>query len=125
MFDSLIQFVREQYRSNAFVPLHAPVFAGRERDMEAYTRSHRTVDTVNGTAALHVALKLAGVQPGERVITQPLTFAATCNAIAYCRAEPVFVDVDRHTLRLSPKEMNDWHGGPCTGGRRWPLPHQV
>jgi aminotransferase in exopolysaccharide biosynthesis len=132
MFDALIKFVRDQYRSNAFIPLHAPVFAGREReyvadtiestyvssvgeyvdrferDMEAYTDSQRAVATVNGTAALHVSLQLAGVQPGELVITQPLTFVATCNAIAFCRVEPLFIDVDRHTLGLSPKAMNDW-----------------
>lgn len=132
MFDSLIQFVREQYRSNDYIPLHAPIFAGRERDyvidtidstfvssvgayvdrfesdMVAYTGSPRAVATVNGTAALHIALKLAGVQPGELVITQPLTFVATCNAIAYCNAEPLFIDVDRHTLGLSPMAMETW-----------------
>ncbi len=132
MFDSLIRFVREQYRSNAFIPLHAPVFSGRERkyvldtiestfvssvgayvdrferDMVAYTGSPRAVASVNGTAALHIALKLAGVNPGELVITQPVTFVATCNAIAYCDAEPVFVDVDRHTLGLSPTALAIW-----------------
>ena len=132
MFDSLIQFVREQYRSSAFIPLHAPVFSGHERDyvtdtiestfvssvgayvdrfehnMVAYTGSKRAVATVNGTAALHIALKLTGVQPGELVITQPLTFVATCNAIAYCNAEPLFIDVDRHTMGLSPRAMEAW-----------------
>ena len=132
MFDSLIRFVREQYRSNDFIPLHAPIFAGRERDyvtdtinstfvssvgayvdrfegdMVAYTGSPRAVATVNGTAALHIALKLAGVQPGELVITQSLTFVATCNAIAYCNAEPLFIDVDRHTMGLSPRAMEVW-----------------
>lgn len=132
MFESLISFVREQYRSHDFIPLHAPVFSGRERDyvietiestfvssvgtfvdrfeheMAAYTVSPRAVGTVNGTAALHIALKLAGVTPGDLVITQPLTFVATCNAIAYCCAEPVFVDVDRHTLGLSPIALEAW-----------------
>lgn len=132
MFDALIRFVREQYRTNDFIPLHAPVFPGREReyvvetiettfvssvgefvdrferDMAAYTKSPRAVATVNGTAALHVALRLVGVQPGELVITQPLTFVATCNAIAYCMAEPLFIDVDRHTLGLSPKALEAW-----------------
>lgn len=132
MFDSLIQFVREQYRSSEFIPLHAPIFAGRERDyvtdtidstfvssvgayvdrfesdMVAYTGSPRTVATVNGTAALHIALKLAGLRPGELVITQSLTFVATCNAIAYCNAEPLFIDVDRNTMGLSPKAMETW-----------------
>lgn len=132
MFEALIKFVREHYRSLDFIPLHAPIFSGRERqyvvdtidstfvssvgtyvdrferDMVAYTASPRAVATMNGTAALHIALKLAGVQQGDLVITQPLTFVATCNAIAYCGAEPVFTDVDRHTLGLSPRAMDEW-----------------
>ncbi|MEX3772192.1 LegC family aminotransferase [Pseudomonas sp. MYb118] len=132
MFDSLIQFVRAQYRTNDFIPLHAPVFLGQERDyvvetiestfvssvgafvdrferdMAAYTGSPRAVATVNGTAALHVALMLAGVKTGDLVVTQALTFVATCNAIAYCGAEPVFVDVDRHTLGMSPGALETW-----------------
>jgi aminotransferase in exopolysaccharide biosynthesis len=79
-----------------------------ERDMQAYTGSARAVATVNGTAALHVALLLAGVKPGELVITQSLTFVATCNAITYCGALPVFVDVDRETLGLSPAALEAW-----------------
>jgi aminotransferase in exopolysaccharide biosynthesis len=98
------------------------VFVDRfERDMATYTASPRAVAMVNGTAALHVALRLAGVGQGDLVITQPLTFVATCNAIAYCGAEPVFVDVDRHTLGLSPAALADWldehavldHDGVC------------
>ena len=132
MFSALVHFVREQYRSNDFIPLHAPVFHGNERqyvvdtiestfvssvgayvdrferDMVAYTGSPKAVATMNGTAALHIALKLAGVLRGDLVITQPLTFVATCNAIAYCGAEPVFIDVDRHTLGLSPRAMDEW-----------------
>lgn len=132
MFNALVQFIREQYRSDDFIPLHAPVFAGHERDyvvetiestfvssvgafvdrferdMAAYTGSPRAVATVNGTAALHIALKLAGVLPGELVVTQPLTFVATCNAIAYSSAEPLFIDVDRHTLGLSPTALDAW-----------------
>lgn len=132
MFDSLISFVREQYRTNEFIPLHAPSFKGSERDyvvetiestfvssvgafvdrferdMSTYTGSPRAIATVNGTAALHAALLLAGVQAGELVVTQPLTFVATCNAIAYCGAEPVFIDVDRHTLGLSPIALDKW-----------------
>lgn len=132
MIESLISFVREQYRSEGFIPLHAPVFVGREREyvvdtiestfvssvgayvdrfeneISNYTASPRAIATVNGTAALHVALVLAGVESGDLVITQPLTFVATCNAIAYCHAEPVFVDVDRHTLGLSPVAMEVW-----------------
>jgi aminotransferase in exopolysaccharide biosynthesis len=132
MFKALIDFVREQYRSNDFIPLHAPVFSGNEsqyvadtinsrfvssigayvdrfeRDMAVYTGSPRAVATVNGTAALHIALRLAGVKPGDLVITQPLTFVATCNAVAYCSSEPIFIDVDRETLGLSPRALDEW-----------------
>ncbi|WP_287497377.1 LegC family aminotransferase [Pandoraea sp. CB10b_02] len=132
MFDALIRFIREQYRTDEFIPLHAPVFAGREReyvmetidstfvssvgafvdkferDMAAYTGSPRAVAVVNGTAALHVGLQLAGVKPGDLVITQSLTFIATCNAISFCGAQPVFIDVDRHTLGLSPVALDNW-----------------
>ncbi|QTN24272.1 LegC family aminotransferase [Rhizobacter sp. AJA081-3] len=132
MFDALIRFIRDEYRTDAPIPLHAPQFPGREReylletiestfvssvgafvdrfehDMAAYTGAPRAVATVNGTAALHVALMLAGVRAGDLVVTQPLTFVATCNAIAYCGAEPVFVDVDRHTMGLSPAALQTW-----------------
>lgn len=132
MFDSLISFIQEQYRTRDFIPLHAPVFRGRERELVAdtidstfvssvgayvdrfeagvatFTSSPRAVAVVNGTAALHIALKLVDVSPGDLVVTQPLTFVATCNAIAYCGAEPLFVDVDRHTLGLSPVSLEAW-----------------
>lgn len=132
MFDFLIRFIRDQYRTDEFIPLHAPVFRGRERelvldtiestfvssvgayvdrfekDMAAFTTSPRAVAVMNGTAALHIALKLVDVAPGDLVVTQSLTFVATCNAIAYCGAEPLFVDVDRHTLGLSPTALDSW-----------------
>ena len=132
MSDQLIRFVRDHFRTNEFIPLHTPVFRGREQeyvvdtiestfvssvgayvdrfeqDMASYTGSPKAVATVNGTAALHIALKLAGVEAWDLVITQPLTFVATCNAIAYCNAEPVFIDVDRDTLGLSATAMGAW-----------------
>ena len=132
MFNSLINFIQEQYCTEGPIALHEPVFNGREheyvnetidstfvssvgsfvnrfeREMETYTCSPKAVVAVNGTAALHTSLILAGVCPGELVITQPLTFVATCNAIAYCMAEPLFIDVDRLTLSLSPIAVDDW-----------------
>jgi len=132
LLQPLIDFVRDHYRTGEFIPLHAPVFRGNEKsyvletidstfvssvgafvdrlehDMAAYTGSPRAVATVNGTAALHVALRLVGVQHGDYVITQPLTFVATCNAIVYSGATPIFVDVDRHTLGLSPSALENW-----------------
>lgn len=132
MYQQLIEFVRDHYKTTAFIPLHAPIFNGQERnyvletidstfvssvgafvdrfeqEVASYTSSPKAVATVNGSAALHIALKLAGVENGDLVITQPLTFVATCNAITYCGAEPVFVDVDRHTLGLCPQAMQAW-----------------
>jgi aminotransferase in exopolysaccharide biosynthesis len=130
--DQLTRFIRDYFETNQFIPLHAPLFAGREKEyvadtiestfvssvgayvdrfeqgMASYTGSPKAVATVNGTAALHIAMKLAGVGAGDLVITQPLTFVATCNAIAYCNAEPVFIDVDMDTLGLSAEALEAW-----------------
>jgi aminotransferase in exopolysaccharide biosynthesis len=132
MYNAVADFVQELYGTRDAIPLHAPVFKGNERryvgdaidstfvssvgayvdrfetEIAKYTGARRAVATVNGTAALHVALRLAGVEHGDLVITQPLTFVATCNAIAYCGAEPVFVDVDLDTMGLSPTAMERW-----------------
>ena len=76
--------------------------------MAEYTGAKYAVAAVNGTAALHIALLLAGVKQDEEVITQPLTFIATANAISYTGAKPVFVDVDRDTMGLSPQALRKW-----------------
>lgn len=126
----LVEFVRDQYQTQEFIPLHAPTFAGNEkayvmetidstfvssvgkfvdefeRKMEAFTGSARAVATVNGTAALHAALYMAGVERGDLVITQALTFVATCNALYHMGAEPIFVDVSPVSLGLCPKAVN-------------------
>ncbi|HEX7690363.1 MAG TPA: LegC family aminotransferase [Burkholderiaceae bacterium] len=132
MFERLVDFIREQYGTREFIPLHAPVFRGREREFvldtiestfvssvgayvdrferetAAFCGSPRAVAVMNGTAALHIALLLAGVERDDLVVTQPLTFVATCNAIAYCGAQPLFIDVDRRTLGLSPAALDAW-----------------
>ena len=132
MYDRLISFVREQFATNDFIPLHAPVFRGRERelvldtinstfvssvgayvdrferDTALFCGSPRAVAVVNGTAALHIALVLAGVKRDDLVVTQSLTFVATCNAITYCGAQPIFIDVDRCTMGLSPSALDAW-----------------
>lgn len=79
-----------------------------ELEIANYTAVKKAVSVVNGTNALHLALKLVGVQQGDQVITQPLTFIATANAISYCGAEPIFLDVDLDTLGLSPKAVKVW-----------------
>jgi perosamine synthetase len=122
---SFIEQVRRIY-GDAFIPLHRPVFEGNERQylidcidsnfvssvgvkvtefeekVAEFTGSKYAVATVNGTAALHVAIELAGVKPGDEVISQALTFIATCNAISYAGATPIFIDVDLDTMGLSP-----------------------
>lgn len=127
--DAFVGHVRRVYASDGFIPLHAPRFDGRERDYVLSAIDSTFVSSVGefvdrfeaafaervgaayaiatstGTAALHTALRLAGVERGEEVVTQPLTFVATCNAIAYLGAEPVFIDVDRDTLGLSPAAL--------------------
>ncbi|EIO3978727.1 TPA: LegC family aminotransferase [Vibrio vulnificus] len=126
----LVEFVRDQYQTQEFIPLHAPTFAGNEkayvmetiestfvssvgkfvdefeRKMEAFTGTPKAVATVNGTAALHAALYMAGVERGDLVITQALTFVATCNALYHMGAEPIFVDVSPVSLGLCPKAMS-------------------
>jgi len=129
MFEKTIKFIQEAYNTTEFLPLHEPVFFGNEKQYlnecidstfvssvgkfvdrfeqmgAEYTGAKYAVATVNGTAALHIALKLVGTDENSEVITQPLTFIATCNAIFYCNAKPVFVDVDRDTMGLSPESL--------------------
>jgi perosamine synthetase len=132
-YQHIINFIRQLYNEpEAFIPLHAPVFAGNEKKyleecidttfvssvgkfvdqfeekMAQYTGATKAVACVNGTNALHLALKLVGVEPNTEVITQPLTFIATANAISYCGAKPVFLDVDMDTMGLSPKSLKQW-----------------
>ena len=66
----------------------------------------KAVACVNGTSALHLALLLVGAERDTEVITQPLTFIATANAISYTRAKPLFIDVDKDTLGLSPEKLD-------------------
>lgn len=130
----LVEFVRDHYATKEFIPLHAPVFRGAEqtyvaetisstfvssvgeyvncfeRDVARFTGSEAAIATVNGTAALHICLKLAGVGNDDLVLTQALTFVATCNAISYCNASPVFIDVDRSSLGMCPDALAAWLG---------------
>ncbi|MDG0817355.1 LegC family aminotransferase [Bdellovibrio svalbardensis] len=132
MFDDVRAFIRNLYPEKDFIALHEPYFAGNEKKyvldcidstyvssvgkyvdrfeqmMADFTGAKYAIATMNGTAALHVALMLVGVGREDEVITQPLTFVATCNAIAYVGAKPVFVDVDRDTLGMSAQSLKDF-----------------
>lgn len=132
MYKEVIKFIKSLYPDKNPVPLHEPVFLGNEKkyiddcidssyvsyigkyvtkfeEITAnYTGSKHAVAIVNGTAALQIALQVAGVKPGDEVITQPLTFVATANAISHCGARPVFIDVDRDTMGMSPDKLENW-----------------
>lgn len=125
-----IDFIRDTFgQPQGFIPLHAPYFGGNERQyvldtidstfvssVGAYvtrfeemmcqiTGAKHAIATVNGTTALHLALVVAGVKRDELVITQPLTFVATANAIKHAGGDPAFVDVDLDTMGMSPKSL--------------------
>ena len=126
MNKKLISFIQDTYQTNEFIPLHAPHFGGNEKvyvnntldstfvssvgqyvdqfeqHIEQYTGSAKAIATVNGSAALHTALYMAGVKAGDLVLTQALTFVATCNALFHMDAEPVFIDVSTTSLGLCP-----------------------
>ncbi len=129
MFNEVVEFIRKQFRTNSFIPLHAPVFEGNEKKylletiestfvssvgkfvdqfeeiIKEYTGAKYAIPTVNGTAALHMSLILAGVKENDLVLTQSLSFIATCNAISYLKAQPVFIDVDKRTLGMSAEAL--------------------
>jgi Predicted pyridoxal phosphate-dependent enzyme apparently involved in regulation of cell wall biogenesis len=138
MFADLIHNLRTaQEYTQGQVVLHAPVFKGREREyvldaidstfvssvgeyvtrfermLEEYTGAARAVVCVNGTVALELALRLAGLKAGEHVITQSISFVATANAIRHAGGDPVFVDIDAHTLGLSPDALRSFLESKC------------
>lgn len=79
-----------------------------EADLTHYTGAKHAVAVVNGTAALHIALKLAGVQAGDEVLVPTLTFVATANAITYCNAMPHFVDSEEITLGVDAAKLREY-----------------
>ena len=129
MFNNIIEFIQDSYSTKDFIPLHEPRFVGNEKkylnecidstfvssvgkyvgeleeNIASYTGAKYAIATSNGTSALHISLLLANVCQGDEVITQPLTFIATCNAISYCGAQPIFIDVDKDTMGLSPSSL--------------------
>lgn len=131
-YKSTIDFIKSVYGNKEFTPLAVPVFAGNEKeylnecidttfvssvgkfvdrfeeDMAKYTGAKKAVVCVSGTNALHMSLMLAGVERDDEVLTQALTFIATCNALSYIGAHPVFLDVDKTTMGLSPDAMKEW-----------------
>lgn len=131
-FKQICDYIHQLYRTEDFVPLSVPVFYGNEKKyleecidstfvssvgpfvdlfekrIAEYTQSRKAVVCVNGTNALHLALLLVDTHQEDEVLVQPLTFIATCNAISYIGAHPVFIDVDKDTLGLSPFALRTW-----------------
>ena len=132
MFKDVIDFIQDTYKTKEFISLHEPKFIGNEKKylnecidstyvssvgkfvdefeekIASYTGAKYAIATSNGTSALHISLLLADIDQNSEVITQPITFVATCNAISYCGAQPVFVDVDRDTMGLSPSALKSF-----------------
>jgi len=128
----IVEFIQRLYPGQHPVPLHAPVFQGNEKKyledcidstfvsyvgeyvirfeemIKKYTGAKYAVATVNGTSALHVALLLLGVLPGDEVITQALSFIGTVNSISYSGAKPVFIDSEVSTLGMSPESLDEF-----------------
>lgn len=133
----IVDFIKSIFKTDEFIPLHEPKFIGNEKkylnecidstfvssvgkfvdkfekDFASYVGSKYAIATVNGTAALHISLLLAGVKDDDEVITQPLTFIATCNAISYCKAKPIFIDVDIDTMGMSPTSLKEFLEKNC------------
>jgi aminotransferase in exopolysaccharide biosynthesis len=130
MYKEFVSYIREIYKTpTGFLPLHEPRFIGNEEKyvldaikstfvssvgeyvnrfeemMCQITGAKHVVAMVNGTNALHLGLELIGVKQGDEVLTQPLTFVSTANAISYCKATPHFIDVDKDTMGLSPMKL--------------------
>lgn len=132
MHQRLIDFVKDIYQTDEFIPLHQPTFrdvekqylnevidstfvssVGRyvdefETQLTDFTKTSKTVAVVNGTAALHTCLYLAGVKANDMVITQAVTFVATCNALHHMGATPVFVDVEMNSLSMCPSALDEY-----------------
>jgi len=131
-YSNIIKFIHDLYKTDEFIPLHAPHFGGNEKkylnecidttfvssvgefvnrfekDIATYTKAKKAVVCVSGTNALHMSMMLLGVERDDEVLTQALTFIATCNAISYIGAIPVFIDVDMETMGFSPDAMKKW-----------------
>lgn len=134
MYQDIVDFIRSHYeaKDGEKVMLHAPTFAGNEKkylnecidstfvssvgpfvdrfekEIAQFTGAAKAVVCVSGTNALHMAIMLVGVERDDEVLTQALTFIATCNAISYIGAHPVFIDVDLDTMGLSPAALEKW-----------------
>jgi aminotransferase in exopolysaccharide biosynthesis len=128
----ITEFIKALYPGLDPVPLHAPVFRGNEKKylndcidttfvsyvgryvsrfeemIASFLGVQHAVAVVNGTVALQVVLQLAGIRPGDEVLTQALTFVASANAIHHAGGSPLFIDSDRSHLGMDPDALEDF-----------------
>jgi len=128
----IVSFIKSVRDKTSFIPLHAPIFNGNEKKylldcidstyvssvgpyvdefelkLAQYCGAKYAVAMVNGTCALHLSMLISGVQENDLVLTQALSFVATCNAISYLKAVPVFIDIDKETLGMSPEKLAEF-----------------
>ncbi|MCV3386359.1 LegC family aminotransferase [Campylobacter lari] len=131
-YDSILNFIKIIYKTNDYIPLHEPKFQGNEKkylnecidsgfvssvgkfvdrfelDIANFCGAKYAVATTNGTSALHLSLHALDVDENCEVITQPLSFIATSNAIAYTGAKPVYIDVDIDSMGMSPFALENF-----------------
>ncbi|MDB4816207.1 LegC family aminotransferase [Gammaproteobacteria bacterium] len=143
MYEEFAKLVRDIFNTSDFIPLHEPYFGEEEKsnlieavnstfvsttgggfvdrfeeDISSFIKSNHAISTVNGTSALHLSLLVLGAKRNTEVITQSLTFIATCNAITYCGANPVFIDIDTDTLSLSPAKLRYFLENETESGKK-------
>lgn len=127
--NKLIEFIKSVYSEREYIPIHEPIFIGNEKKyinecldktfvssvgkfvglfeekLAEFTKSKRAIACMNGTSALHLSLHICGIQPEDEVIVPSLSFIATANSIMYNYAKPIFIDIDKETLGLSPEKL--------------------
>ena len=129
MYKDIIEFIRSLYNTKDDILLHEPKFIGNEttylndcikstmvssvgtyvdqfeKEIAQFTGSEFAVAVVNGTAAIHTCLTLAGIKADDEIIAQPLNFVSSANAIHIVKAHQVFIDVDKDTLGMAPDKL--------------------
>jgi len=106
------KYVKECLDTN-WVSSAGPFVDRFEREVAQYVGVPHAVATVNGSAAIHVALLAAGVRPGDEVLVPAFTFVATANAVAYCGAHPVFLDSEEVSWGLDPARLAEFLEREC------------
>jgi dTDP-4-amino-4,6-dideoxygalactose transaminase len=117
MGGSELKYIQEAFDSNWIAPIGSNI-DGFEQSLEAYLGSHHVAALNSGTAAIHLGLILLGVQAGDTVLCQSMTFSATANPIVYLGAIPVFIDSEPETWNLCPIALEEAIVDSITKGKK-------